>query len=82
MKPNRRALTALEKGLYAMKLFHSWRQVEMNAPPGSRIDLQAADKARRYAKEAHKNFDAVRAALGADLEGDAPQPKRHWDVGA
>jgi hypothetical protein len=81
-RTNARALKALEQGLFHLKQFHSWRQIEFNAPPGSRIDLKARDEAQTHAAKAHGYFNVVRAALGADLDDDEPQPKQHWDAGA
>lgn len=79
---NKRALAALESGLQQMKLFHSWRQIEFNAPPGSRLDLKARDMAHQHAQRAQGFFNVVRVALGYDTDADEPQPKRHWDAGA
>jgi hypothetical protein len=77
-----RALKALERGIYALQGYHSWKQIAFNAPPGSAIATRAADETLKLAQQAHGFFTVVRAALGYDPEADEPAPKRHWDANA
>jgi hypothetical protein len=81
-RKNDRALNALEQGLFQMKSFHSWRQIQFNAPPGSKLDLRARDEAQKHATRAQGYFDVVRAALGYRVNDEDDPPERHWDAGA
>jgi hypothetical protein len=77
-----RALKALQEGIYALQQYHSWKQIGFNAPPGSKLDIEAHTKTQKFAMSSLNYFNVVREALGVDLDADEPPPKRHWDAGA
>jgi hypothetical protein len=75
---DKRALNALDLGLKAQMMAHRWRQIGANAPPGSKLDMKAADELQRLTLKAWTNFRIVRLALGEDVDADAPPPTTHW----
>ena len=77
-----RALKALDVGIAELQRYHSWKQIQFNAPPGTKMDLKARDEAQKAAQRSFNAFVLVRIALGYDPEADEPEPKRHWDAGA